>query len=151
MTGVDFSSRAIQEAQLWAVKLGVTNVQFRVADVRIRPPRGGYDAVIDTQTLWPGMLGLRGALAQIRAVLQADGISVSVPPLGTANEAKAFLAALRESGFTLRRFDFIRFQDLGQSMAYPVIEADLSGSPGIEPNLEELYSTTLLMLERDSS
>lgn len=32
-------------------------------------------------------------------------------------------------------------------MAYPVIEADLRGGPGIEVDLEELYTAMLLELQ----
>lgn len=40
-----------------------------------------------------------------------------------------------------------RMQDLEVQMAYPVIEADLRGGPGIEVDLEELYTAMLLELQ----
>lgn len=147
VTGVDISNKAIQESRRWAAQLGISNVRFEVADVRDEVPGEGYDAVIDTQTLGPNVARLGDALARIRAVLQPDGLFVSVPALGTAQEASVFLDALREAGFTLRRFEFTRFQDLGAQMAYPVIEADLSGGPGIGVDLEEIYTAMLLQLQ----
>ncbi len=77
VTGVDFSSKAIDFARAQAQRLGIANVQFHSLDITQAVPDGRFDAIVGAQC-FEFLPDLDEVAGELVAHLKKDGILVSV-------------------------------------------------------------------------
>ncbi len=77
VTGIDFSSKAIDFARAQAQRLGIANVQFHSLDITQAVPDGLFDAIVGTHC-FENLTGLEEVVGKLVAHLDTDGILLSV-------------------------------------------------------------------------
>lgn len=120
VVGVDVSYGMVSEARRAAARMGIANVRFSQGDFAKGLPRGPFDAVVDSAALQYAS-DLPRALQSIRDVITEDGILVTVPQLGRPREVSAYLKSLSDAGLAVQSFGWVGSQDLGRSVARPII------------------------------
>ncbi len=122
VTGIDISERSIAVAKTMAEPLGCDNVSFVHGEARKVFHAAQFDAIVDTQTLYT-VHKKKQTMKHLYALLNDDGILVTIPPVRSAEKISAYLELLSLSGFYIYALDYVLFYALGEADAYPVIEA----------------------------
>jgi 2-polyprenyl-3-methyl-5-hydroxy-6-metoxy-1,4-benzoquinol methylase len=150
VTGIDISGPAVNTAVRFSRELSVTNVTFEQADFIQKIPGGPYDAAVDAQTLYAvaseSEADFDRAVANIVSALAPNGILVSVPAIGSAQELRPYLDAFMRHGVGLVELEFVTFSDLGDSGGYPVLVLQ-SGHPGLDVDIDGGYAAVRTQLE----
>ena len=136
--GIDLSPSCIESAQRQAVKLGITNLRYAVADGARFFPDQQFDSIVDTQ----GMIDSQtdtASLAKILSWLKPNGKLICVPALGTLTKFAAFLDALTPLPIQITTYNWLNFSAGADRGAYPamVIRQDAT-EPGF--SREELVA-----------
>ena len=138
VTGIDISERSIAEANKMAVAQGCDNVNFRCGDARKILHDVGFDAIVDTQTLYT-VHKKKQTLKHLYTLLDETGILVTIPPVRSVEKIAAYLELLSVSGFYTYALDFVSFSALGEPDAYPIIEAGKLPEGRVVINVEAKY------------
>lgn len=132
VTGVDISERSIEQAKQAAHDLNCSKVRFVAGDIRKLFHGERFDVIADTQTIYT-IPKKRQVLGALHALLDAQGVLVTIPPLRTLDKLKTYMTLLAQTGFQARALDFIFFSSFGVVETYPLIEAvTTTGNPEID-------------------
>ena len=117
VTGVDLSTRSIEEATKRARTLGIANARFEVCDLTRSVPGTGYDAIVDCQTLF-SVGDVFAACRVVRSAIAPEGVLVSVVRLYHREQAKQLMRTLKNSGLKVEHSEWIHCSDLGEDKLF---------------------------------
>ena len=127
IVGIDCVPANITTAVSEAAKRGLDNCGFQVADAGMLATSHPFDAIVDTQTLLWGsqeeLLATEKTLHSLLAQATSKVVFISIPPLGTSEEARVLMELLTRVNLGLTHFRFALFDDLSERGAYPVFVA----------------------------
>lgn len=118
--GIDLSPSCIESAQRQAVKLGIANLRYAIADGGHFSPDQLFDSIVDTQ----GMIDAQtdtATLAKILSWLKPNGKLICVPALGTLTKFAAFLDALPPLPIQITTYNWLTFSAGADRGAYPAM------------------------------
>ena len=118
--GIDLSPSCIESAQRQAVKLGIPNLRYAVADGCRFSPDQLFVSIVDTQGMIYAQTDTE-ALAKILSWLKPNGKLICVPALGTLTKFTAFLDALSPLPSQITTYNWLSFSAGVGREAYPAI------------------------------
>lgn len=129
--GIDLSPSCIESAQRQAVKLGITNLRYAVADGGRFSPDQLFDSIVDTQGMIDAQTDTE-TLGKILSWLKPNGKLICAPALGTLTKFTAFLNALSSLPIQITTYNWLNFSAGVERGAYPamVIRQDAT-EPGL--------------------
>lgn len=118
--GIDLSPSCIDSAKRQAVKLGITNLRYAVADGGRFAPEQLFDSIVDTQGMIDAQTDTQ-TLAKILSWLKPNGKLICVPALGTLTKFAAFLDALTPLPIQISTYNWLNFSAGADRGAYPAM------------------------------
>jgi len=140
VVGVDASRKTLERAKASTDE----DVSFVAANFEHLAIAGKFDVIVDAQSLYlardPATL-----FQSLSALLSSNGKIISLPAIGNAQAAGPFLRAALDSGLALAEFNFVYYQDCGQTGALPIF-VFCSDGPSRRLSLECEYETVMNVL-----